>query len=278
MFDIKNILWNKYFKSKSLKTWEILFDEWEIDKNIYVVEKGKVKVEKYFSSEKKEKKLLAVLWKNSIFWEGSIFNNHPKEVVISAIWETKLYFIKSKDFRNFIKENTEIAVDFLSQIINLSNKRLLEANFLLTSNYKISKMISEEIEFSNKNLFDIIDEFCSIIKAKYIIYVEINQVLENYATVSYDSRIQWKLLDKVVELKSSKIDLENLKEFEVWEKNMILELKNGNKIIWFFIIWEDETVEFSESQKKSINSIWVLLAGFIKQKQYFQNEKNKEKA
>ena len=278
MFDIKNILWNKYFKSKSLKTWEILFDEWEIDKNIYVVEKGKVKVEKYFSSEKKEKKLLAVLWKNSIFWEGSIFNNHPKEVVISAIWETKLYFIKSKDFRNFVKENTEIAVDFLSQIINLSNKRLLEANFLLTSNYKISKMISEEIEFSNKNLFDIIDEFCSIIKAKYIIYVEINQVLENYATVSYDSRIQWKLLDKVVELKNSKIDLENLKEFEVWEKNMLLELKNGNKIIWFFIIWEDEKVEFSESQKKSINSIWVLLAGFIKQKQYFQNEKNKEKA
>lgn len=278
MFDIKNILWNKYFKSKSLKTWEILFDEWEIDKNIYVVEKGKVKVEKYFSSEKKEKKLLAVLWKNSIFWEGSIFNNHPKEVVISAIWETKLYFIKSKDFRNFVKENTEIAVDFLSQIINLSNKRLLEANFLLTSNYKISKMISEEIEFSNKNLFDIIDEFCSIIKAKYIIYVEINQVLENYATVSYDSRIQWKLLDKVLELKNSKIDLENLKEFEVWEKNMILELKNGNKIIWFFIIWEDEKVEFSESQKKSINSIWVLLAGFIKQKQYFQNEKNKEKA
>ena len=278
MFDIKNILWNKYFKSKSLKTWEILFDEWEIDKNIYVVEKGKVKVEKYFSSEKKEKKLLAVLWKNSIFWEGSIFNNHPKEVVISAIWETKLYFIKSKDFRNFVKENTEIAVDFLSQIINLSNRRLLEANFLLTSNYKISKMISEEIEFSNKNLFDIIDEFCSIIKAKYIIYVEINQVLENYATVSYDSRIQWKLLDKVVELKNSKIDLENLKEFEVWEKNMILELKNGNKIIWFFIIWEDEKVEFSESQKKSINSIWVLLAGFIKQKQYFQNEKNKEKA
>ena len=139
-------------------------------------------------------------------------------------------------------------------------------------------MISEEIEFSNKNLFDIIDEFCSIIKAKYIIYLEINQVLENYATVSYDSRIQWKLLDKVVELKSSKIDLENLKEFEVWEKNMILELKNGNKIIWFFIIWEDEKVEFSESQKKSINSIWVLLAGFIKQKQYFQNEKNKEKA
>ena len=278
MFDIKNILWNKYFKSKSLKTWEIPFEERARDKNIYVVEKGKVKVEKYFSSEKKEKKLLAVLWKNSIFWEGSIFNNHPKEVVISAIWETKLYFIKSKDFRNFIKENTEIAVDFLSQIINLSNKRLLEANFLLTSNYKISKMISEEIEFSNKNLFDIIDEFCSIIKAKYIIYVEINQVLENYATVSYDSRIQWKLLDKVVELKSSKIDLENLKEFEVWEKNMILELKNGNKIIWFFIIWEDEKVEFSESQKKSINSIWVLLAGFIKQKQYFQNEKNKEKA
>jgi hypothetical protein len=52
----------------------------------------------------------------------------------------------------------------LTNIIDLSNKRLLEANFLLTSNYKISQIISEEKEFSNKNLFFVIDEFLKIIQ------------------------------------------------------------------------------------------------------------------
>ena len=277
MFDIKKIEKNKFFHKKILSAWEILFDEWAFDWNIYIIKSWKLKVEKYFSSDKKEKKTLAILGENSIFWEGALSNNLPKEVLISALLDTEIILISSLDFPKFISENTKLWIDFLTQIIDLSNKRLLEANFLLTSQYKISKMISEEIQFSNKNLFEIIEEFEKIIKAKYIIYVEVNEVLQNFINIIYDTRNPWKMSSEIFEINDLRLELEKFKKLNLSEKNLIVELKNGNKIIWFFIIWERQNLEFSEAEKKTINSIWVLLAWFIKQKQYFQNEKNKEK-
>ena len=277
MFDIKKIEKNKFFHKKILSAWEILFDEWDFDWNIYIIKSWKLKVEKYFSSDKKEKKTLAILGENSIFWEGALSNNLPKEVLISALLDTEIILISSLDFPKFISENTKLWIDFLTQIIDLSNKRLLEANFLLTSQYKISKMISEEIQFSNKNLFEIIEEFEKIIKAKYIIYVEVNEVLQNFINIIYDTRNPWKMSSEIFEINDLRLELEKFKKLNLSEKNLIVELKNGNKIIWFFIIWERQNLEFSEAEKKTINSIWVLLAWFIKQKQYFQNEKNKEK-
>lgn len=276
MFDIKDIEKNKFFKERDLKSWEMLFDEGDFDQNIYIIKSWKLKVEKYFSEARKEKKSLAILEKNSIFWEWALSNNNPKEVIISALDDSKLIYIESKDFQKFLLENTELAINFLSQIIEISNKRLLESNFLLTSNYNISKMISEEIEFSNKNLFAIIDEFLKIIKAKYIVYAEINEILNNYINIIYDTRTSWKKLNKISEIKDFEINLRKLDDLDLSPKNMVVELKNGNKIVGFFIIWERDEKAFSESEKKSINSIWVLLAWFIKQKQYFQNEKNQE--
>ncbi|MDR1987930.1 MAG: hypothetical protein LBQ24_04165 [Candidatus Peribacteria bacterium] len=48
-------------------------------------------------------------------------------------------------------------------MIESSNKRLLESNFLVTSSYTIIKDISEISEFNNKNLFLIIDNLVNII-------------------------------------------------------------------------------------------------------------------
>ena len=276
MFNINEIEKNKFFKEKILKPGEILFDEWDLDENIYIVKSWNLSIEKYFSVDKKEKKLLAILRENSIFWEGSLNNNNPKEVLISAISETKLFYIKGSEFKNFLIEFPDIWISFLTNIIDLSNKRLLEANFLLTSNYKISQIISEEKEFSNKNLFFVIDEFLKIIQWEYVIYAEVNEVVTNYANIIYDTRKPGKMSDEIFEIENLEIDLEKLKNLTLTKNNLIVKLKNANSIIWFFIIWEKENKPFSESEKKSINSIWVLLAWFIKQKQYFQNEKNRE--
>lgn len=274
MFDIKSIEKNKYFKEKILKKWEFLFKEWEFDQNIYIIKTWKLEIEKYFSNDKKEKKKLAILWENNIFWEWALSNNDPKEVSILALEDTFLYFIEAKIFQDFIKDFSEIWVKFLSEIINLSNKRLLESNFLLTSNYKISELIANSSEFSNKNLFKIIDEFENIINAKYIIFVEKNYVLDDFFKIIYDSRKPWKLLDEgLFEVKNNNFDLQKLSDFDLVKENILLPLKSKNKIIGFFIIWEDENNIFDEWQKKSIISIWNILAGFIKQKQDFQNEK-----
>lgn len=273
---LKEIENNKYFEEKILKKWEILFTEWDFDQNIYIIKKWKLKIEKYFSKDKTEKKSLAILWENSIFWEWSLSNNDPKEVIISATEDTELYFIKSENFKDFIKNYTEIWIKFLTQIINLSNKRLLESNFLLTTNYKIWKMISETEDFSNKNLFKILDEFLNILQINYIIFAEVNKVLDNYVNIIYDTRKPWKLLNHIFEIKENKFDLEKFSDLDITKNNIILDLKNWKKIIWFLILWKSWS-DFSDSEKKSINSVWVLLAWFVKQKQDFQNEKDREK-
>lgn len=276
MFDLNEIEKNKFFKEKILNPWEILFDEWDFDSNIYIIKNWKLKVEKYFSIDRKEKKTLAFLWKKSIIWEWALSNNNSKEVLIEAYKKTELLFIENKNFKDFLKEFPDLAIKFLTSIIDMSNKRLLESNFLLTSTFKISKIISETKEFSNKNLFKIILEFKKIIKAKYIIYAEVNQVLENYINILYDTRDSLKMKNEILEISDLEIDLKKFEKFYLTKNNLIIELKNGNKIIWFFIIWNEDEKIFSNSTKKSIDSIWVLLAWFIKQKQDFQNEKDKE--
>ena len=125
-------------------------------------------------------------------------------------------------------------------------------------------------------MFFVIDEFLKIIQWEYVIYAEVNEVVTNYANIIYDTRKPGKMSDEIFEIENFKIDLEKLKNLNLTKNNLIVKLKNANSIIWFFIIWEKENKPFSESEKKSINSIWVLLAWFIKQKQYFQNEKNRE--
>ena len=49
MFNIKDLKLSGYFKEKTLERWELLFDEWEIDDNLYYVVSWKMKIEKYIN-------------------------------------------------------------------------------------------------------------------------------------------------------------------------------------------------------------------------------------
>jgi len=81
------------------------------------------------------------------------------------------------------------AFSLLKYIIYLTNKRLTEANYLITSTYAISKEIIELNEITNKTIFSLIEKLKESIKINDIIYYEINPVMENYITMKYDTRI-----------------------------------------------------------------------------------------
>jgi hypothetical protein len=81
------------------------------------------------------------------------------------------------------------AFSLLKYIIFLSNKRLSEANYLITSTYTISKEIIELNEITNKTIFSLIEKLKQSIKINDIIYYEVNPVMENYITMKYDTRI-----------------------------------------------------------------------------------------
>lgn len=272
--NIKFLENNKYFKKQTLKKWELLFDEWDFDDNLYIILSWELKIEKYISDDRKETKLIAILKNNEIFWEASLSNKQAKEVKIVAKKETKLLKIKSEDFEEFMSKFPKLWIEILTSIIDLSNKRLREANLLLTTSYNISKIIWEKQDFDNKNLFKIIDNILEILDLEYILVFEKNQVLENYIKFEYDTRNKWKMQNEIFEL-NWEMNLEFLEKNNIKiNKNIFIQkLINQNKNIWYLVFAWD----LSETLKKNINSISIMIASFIKQKQYFENEKNKEK-
>ena len=276
MINIKFLESTWFFETITLNEWELLFNEWEIDTNLYIIKSWELAIEKFSSSERLEIKELATVGDWSIIWEWSLSNSDPKEVRISAKKQTCILKIDASEwFEKFLIKYTREWVNLLSNIINISNKRLLESNFLVISSYIISKEISEIKEFNNTNLFKIIDTFSKTIGSKYVIYIEKNPVIKEYVNIKYDSRIEWRMLSTVIDLSSNWLNLEKL-ELEwinLWKYNLVEELRNGNENIWYLVIWENDK-SFSEWQKKSISSISTLIAWFIRQKQYFEDNKN----
>jgi len=278
MLDINFIKNNKYFTKLTLKNSEVLFDEWDIDDNLYIIESWILGIEKYTTIEKTESKELAKLNAWAIFWEWSLKWTDPKQVKIVAKENTILYKIDAKKWiRDFISDFPSEWIDLLNEIIDISNKRLLESNFLVTSNYEMSKTISEINLFDNKSLFNIIDKFKKIIWAEYIMYLEKNPVMDNYLTVKYDTRIKWKMQNNLIDLHDNILDIEDIINdwIKVEKYNHIQKLKNRNEVVWYLIIWESENI-LTEWQKKAISSISVLIAWYIREKLAYEEKKNIE--
>lgn len=267
-----------FFEIVKLKKDQLLFDEWDIDDNLYVIKSWGLNIEKYIDLEKKETKLLATLWGYEIFWEWSLSNNLPKQVKVYANKNTILLKIEAKNkFEDFLLKHTKSGIDLLSSIIYISNKRLLEANFLITASYKINKYISEITKFDNKNLFKIIEQFKDTINIEHILYLEKHPILENFVVLKYDTRENWKLKDIIIDLWDNNLNIDDIKKswVNLWDKYFIQDLINKNEKIWYMII-ADNWIFLDEWQKKAISIISVSIAWFVKQKQYFEENKNYE--
>lgn len=280
MIDIEILENSWFFETIKLNQWEVLFNEWDVDNNLYIVKQWELSIWKFTWAERLEVKELATVWKESILWEWSLSNSDPKEVRISAKVDSIILKIDAWEwFEKFLVKHTRLWVSLLSNIISLANKRLLESNSLVASSYEISKKISEVTEFNNANLFSVIDIFANTINAKYVLYVEKNPIIDEYVNIKYDTRLEWKMISIVTELSPEGLDLESieLEWIKLSESNLIEELKNWNKTIWYLVIWWNSKT-FTRWEKKAISSLSVLIAWFIKQKQYFEENMNIEYA
>jgi hypothetical protein len=274
MFNLDFLKNSWFFQLKELKTWELVFDEWDVDENLYIIISWKVLIGKYTTIEKKEIKELAILNEFDFFWEASLNLNTPKEALVRVIEDVTLIYINWKEWlQNFNAKNPKEWLDLLSYIIDITNKRLVVANKLNTANFEIIRSIIEIENINDKSIYFIIEKIKLITGYDYILYFEINPVISDYLALKYDTREKWKFQDIVIERKK----LSNL-----WEINEIV-LKNYNFIqklsIWnldlgYMIFWKN--TKFSYEDKKLILSISNNLTWLIKQKEILKEEINKK--
>jgi len=268
---------NNNFKKVILKTWEYLFKQWEINNNLYFILDWHISIEKYLWDNKEISKSLATLWKWDFFWEWSIKNTNPKEVNVLSLDNSELLVLDWKVWMaDFIKENLNLWLELLIHIIDISNKRLLEANALFTTSYEMSSNIANIKAFDNRNLFAIIDKFSKIINADYILYLERNIVMKNINILKYDTRETWKIQENIIDLWDKKLDIIDIeKDWIILSKNNTIQnLINWDELIWYLVLWK-QTRNFSSSELKIISSISTSIAWIIEQKRFFEEEKNK---
>lgn len=259
---------NPLFKTKILKKWELLFNEWSVDNNLYIVKSWILSVEKYTTTSKEITKQLAILKTWDFLWEASLDKkNSKKEVLIKALENSEILSIDAKeDLKKFIEELPNIWYELLKHIIIQTNKRLLEANKLISSNYEIEREINKLKMINEKNFFGIIDKTKWILDIDYVLYFEKHQVLENYLILKYDSRQPNKLQDKIFERSGYFLDLDELFEkcnIKKEDKLMINKLSIWNEVFWY-LVFSRGKYWFNSSDRKVFSSISNSLAWVIK--------------
>jgi len=278
MLNIEFLQSSGFFKTISLKSWDVIFDEWEIDNNLYVVVSWKIDVLKYTSTERNWVKKLATLLKMDFFWEAWLsVQDEPKKVKIQASSDSILLKIDAVEWvEKFIKQNPKQWLNFLKHIIYVTNKRLNKNNRQIAADYELNKEINNIDKITLKPIYHIIDRIGVIIECDYVIFFEHNIVLDNYYSLRYDTR-SWSSFDDI-SLEIEDIKKLNLKKDISWVDlslfNDVVRLTIGERELGFLIVGRKNNV-FNENEKNMLISMWNSLSGIIKQKEVLEEERNK---
>ncbi|MCD5385102.1 cyclic nucleotide-binding domain-containing protein [Candidatus Gracilibacteria bacterium] len=274
MLDINKLKDTGYFTEITLEKGDVLFNEGDIDNNIYIILVGELSVEKYTTKSKNETKILGFLGKDDVFGEAALNTNEAKQVNIVSRTKSKLLYISAKKLiTTFSITYKDYAFSLLMYIIYLSNKRLSESNSLITATYKISNEISKLNDINIKSIFMIIEKMKEALNVDDIVYYEINPVMNNYITRKYDTRKIGKLLNDIIEINNNELDLLEYRADGYYTFKQKLSI--GSNDIGYLIFLK-KGQKFSDSDKKVFITTSGSIAGLIKQKQLMDEQRDKE--
>jgi CRP-like cAMP-binding protein len=126
----------------------VIFTEFELGTNFFIIKKGKVKITK-LKSEKEV--LLAILGDGDIFGEMSILNDKPRNAAAVAVEETILMVIDKKGIEKLPPPIFSKLLEFLSKRIWLVQQQLI-CYKLPSPNAKLYYMLTSKIKQVIHNL------------------------------------------------------------------------------------------------------------------------------
>jgi CRP-like cAMP-binding protein len=110
----------------SLKKGDILFNDGEDTKGIYLIRSGKIEISKLTADGWKQN--LAILNPNQFFGELSVMEKRSHEATATAIDNTMLFLLPKEGFEQIEKEKTELALQITKKIALVLSKNLRNMN------------------------------------------------------------------------------------------------------------------------------------------------------
>ena len=276
MIQLETIRSSDYFSEISLKSWEILFKEWDLNENIYIVYDGELSVQKSIATKKGDFKTLWLLWIGNIVWEAALSNTNPKEVQIVANRDTTLLYIEGqKEFPKFVTRFPIEWYALLTTIIDIANTRLLRANKELTANYEVNVAISKIKEISLTSIYKLLLIFESILWVDQVMFFEKNLVMEDYYKLKYDSKNKKSLQNTIIKLPGWVFDIKKLKGEDILFSKFIryTKLSLGDVDYGFLLIGKDNK-DFHENEEKLLQNTASSFVWIIHQKKIIDDQKN----
>ncbi|HID69300.1 MAG TPA: cyclic nucleotide-binding domain-containing protein [Desulfobacterales bacterium] len=111
------------FKEASLAEDEVLFDCNEPADKLYFLKEGHLAVHKY-TGFLKNMQVIALLDPCTVVGEAALLQSHVRTTRVTAIVDSKLTFIKRKEFSHFQKQFPESSSCFLQYLFSIVSLRL----------------------------------------------------------------------------------------------------------------------------------------------------------
>jgi hypothetical protein len=277
MIDLENIKASWHFTQLILKSWEVLFKQWDIDENLYIIYDGELSVQRSIETKKWEFKELWLIWIWNIVWEAALSHSEPKEVQIIAKRTTLLLKIEWKiAFPTFVTAFPKDGYNVLTTIISIANTRLLRSNRQLTANYEVNVAISKIKDISITSIYKLLLIFQSILCVDQIMYFEKNRVMDCYYKLRYDSKNTSCIQNKILKFENENLDVNVLQsEWIQFSKNFrSVDLTLWDEHYWFLVMGRDDK-DFHENEEQLLtNTAWSFV-WIIHQKWIIDEARNK---
>lgn len=277
MIHLEHIKSSGHFKEINLKAWDILFREWDIDENLYIIYDGELSVERSIETKKWDFKQLSLIWIWNVVGEAALSHSQPKEVQIVANRDSKLLKIEGKiDFPKYVAAFPEDAYEVLVSVISITNSRLLRSNRQLTANYEVNVAISKIKDISITSIYKLLLIFQSILWVGQIMYFEKNRAMDTYYKLRYDSKNKSAIQNKIIKFEENFLDIEVLKQenIELSKYFRSAELTLWEEHYGFLVIGRDEK-DFHENEEQLLINTAGSFVWIIHQKWLIDEARNK---
>ena len=162
-------LFDRY--GRSYKKGEIVFNENEQGKDMFLILKGKIRIYKTFfevddktENTKEIVREVAIMEKPEFFGEMSLLNNEPRVASAMAYEDTELLVIDETTFQNMVRANGKFAIKVISKLterireagkkldeLTAHNKQKIIIKYLLELRDKFNNIIPKSFVFSFSN-------------------------------------------------------------------------------------------------------------------------------
>ena len=249
-----------------VKAGEYVFKDGDKSSDFYIIGLGAVEVVKVLDQETGKEKILDTLGAGDFFGEGSLFSDEPRGASIHALSDCRLFKIDKRRFFELLKNNNDIAITFLSNMLAVVNERLRHANKELLVLYEVSRLIADEVNGIATVASEVLEQLISITSNEKALFILLNQELKTERVIAEhgfgnEAVDISKEVDNYTEIKADLAKLNT--HYKINRKYLFLGLKDMKGNLNGMIVMWDKDEEFKNDEIRLCVSVAEQLGHMI---------------